>query len=172
MPRHNVWDIKTHFQRSKFWMGLVKWEKWLHLSLQVDNINIKPFATCVKNFNVCSLNTLRLRQNGRHFPDVSFKCIFLNESAWIPIKISLKFVSNGPIDNIPAFVQQMAWRWPGDKPLSEPMVVRLLTQICVTRPQWVKCLNNMSIVPCPQKWILAWLDKYATYGTSKFCWCL
>ena len=32
----------------------------------------------------------------------------------------------------------MAWRRPGDKPLSEPMVVILLTHICVTRPQWVK----------------------------------
>ena len=26
----------------------------------------------------------------------------------------------------------------GDKPLSEPMMVSLLTHICVTRPQWVK----------------------------------
>ena len=32
----------------------------------------------------------------------------------------------------------MASRRPGDKPLSEPMVVRLPTHICVTRPQWVK----------------------------------
>ena len=32
----------------------------------------------------------------------------------------------------------MAWRRPGDKPLSEPMMVSLLTHICVTRPQWVK----------------------------------
>ena len=32
----------------------------------------------------------------------------------------------------------MAWRRPGDKPLSEPMVIRLLTHLCVTRPQWVK----------------------------------
>ena len=31
----------------------------------------------------------------------------------------------------------MAWRRPGDKPLSEPMVVSLLTHICVTRPQRV-----------------------------------
>ena len=31
----------------------------------------------------------------------------------------------------------MAWRRPGDKPLSEPMMVRLPTHICVTRPQWV-----------------------------------
>ena len=32
----------------------------------------------------------------------------------------------------------MAWRQPGDKPLPEPMMVSLLTHICVTRPQWVK----------------------------------
>ena len=31
----------------------------------------------------------------------------------------------------------MAWRLPGDKPLSEPMMISLLTHICVTRPQWV-----------------------------------
>ena len=54
------------------------------------------------------------------------------------ITISLKFVPKGPIDNIPALVQIMAWRRPGDKPLSESMLVRLLTHICVTRPQWVK----------------------------------
>ena len=35
----------------------------------------------------------------------------------------------------------MAWRRPGDKPLSGPMVVSLLTHICVTRPQWVKIIN-------------------------------
>ena len=66
-----------------------------------------------------------------------FKRIFLNENVWIPIKISLKFVPKGPINNIPAMVQIMAWRRPGDKPLSEPMVVSLPTQICVARPQWV-----------------------------------
>ena len=65
------------------------------------------------------LNTLRPRQNGRHYPDDIFKCIFLNENAWIPIKISLKFVPKGPINKIPALVQIMAWRRSGDKPLSE-----------------------------------------------------
>ena len=86
------------------------------------------------------INTLRPRQNGRHVPDDICKCIFSNENVWISIKISLKFVPNGPVNNIPALVQIMAWRRPGDKPLSEPMMVRLLTHICVTRPQWVnKC---------------------------------
>ena len=82
-------------------------------------------------------NTLRPRQNGRHFPDDIFKCIFLNENVWISLKITLKFLPKDPINNIPGLVQIMAWRRPGDKPLSEPMMVSLLTRICVTRPQWV-----------------------------------
>ena len=31
----------------------------------------------------------------------------------------------------------MAWRRPGDKPLSEPVMVSLQTHICVTQPQWI-----------------------------------
>ena len=85
-----------------------------------------------------NFNTLRPRQNGRHFADDIFKCIFLNEIAWIPIKISLKCVPQGPINNIPALVQIMDWCRPGDKPLFGPIMVRLPTHICVTRPQWVK----------------------------------
>ena len=89
--------------------------------------------------------TLRPRQNGRHFPDDIFKCIFLNENVWISINISLKFLPEGPINNIPALVQMMAWRQPGDKPLSEPMMVRLPTHICVTRPQWVIHVSPSSV---------------------------
>ena len=85
-----------------------------------------------------AINILRPRRNGRHFPDDIFKWIFLNENVWISINVSLKFVPRGPINNIPTFVEVTAWRRPGDKPLSEPMVVRLPTHICVTRPQWVK----------------------------------
>ena len=35
----------------------------------------------------------------------------------------------------------MAWRRPGDKPLSEPMIVSLPMHICITRPQWVNRLS-------------------------------
>ena len=35
---------------------------------------------------------------------------------YISINISLKFIPNGPINNIPGFVQIMAWRQPADKP--------------------------------------------------------
>ena len=69
-------------------------------------------------------NTFRPRRDGHHFPDDIFKCILLNENAWILIKILLKF-HKGPINNIPALVQIKAWRRSGDKPLSEPMMVSL-----------------------------------------------
>ena len=84
------------------------------------------------------VNTLRPRQNVRHFADDTFNNIFVNENIRISIEFSLKFVPKGSINNIPALVQIMAWRRWGDKPLSEPMMVRLPTHICVTRPQWVK----------------------------------
>ena len=72
-------------------------------------------------------HTLRPRKNRCYFTDdiFNFKCIFfifLIENVWIPIKISLKIVPKGPIINIPTLDQIMAWRCPGDKPLSEPKV--------------------------------------------------
>ena len=59
--------------------------------------------------SMTKVNTLRPRQNGRLFADDTFKRIFLNENAKISIKISLKFVPKGPINNNPALVQIMAW---------------------------------------------------------------
>ena len=69
-------------------------------------------------------NTLRPRQNGRHFSDDIFKCIFFNGNLWIPIRISLKFVPRGSIDNKWTLVLVMAWRRTGDKPLPEPMMTQ------------------------------------------------
>ena len=107
--------------------------------------------TCVMGASLMRplVNTLRPRQNGLHFPDDIFKCIFLNENERISIKISLKFVPKIPINNIPALVQIMAWRRPGDKPLSEPMTVSLLTHICVNRPQWVNCTQSTYMILKP-----------------------
>ena len=44
------------------------------------------------------VNPLRPTYNGRHFADDIFKHIFINENVWIPINISLKCVSKGPIE--------------------------------------------------------------------------
>ena len=68
--------------------------------------------------------------------DNIFKCILFNENVWISIKISLKFVPKGSINNIPVLVQIIAWR----RSFSEPMMVKLPTNMCVTRPQWVNSL--------------------------------
>ena len=92
-------------------------------------------ATCISSY--LWVNTPRPRQNGRRFAGDTFKRTFLTEKFVILNTISLKFVPKGPINDIPALVQIMAWRRPGDKLLSEPMAVRLLTHICVTRPQWI-----------------------------------
>ena len=89
-----------------------------------------------------TFNTLTPGQHGRHFADI-FKCMFLNENIWIPIKFHWSvFLSVWLTICSPAFVQIMAWRRSGDKPLSEPMMVSILTRICVTRPQWVKILTH------------------------------
>ena len=66
-----------------------------------------------------------------------FKCIFMNEIASISFYFSLKFALKVWINNILALVQIAAWRRPGNKLLSEPMVVSILMHICVTQPQWV-----------------------------------
>ena len=87
----------------------------------------KSLALLVKIRLWLVVNTLRPRQNGRHFADDTFNRIFVNENVGILIKFSLKFVPKGPINNIPALVQTMAWRRPGllsdgTKPLHEPML--------------------------------------------------
>ena len=84
---------------------------------------VHGYFACIGLSVFIYINTLRPRQNGRHFPDHIFKCIFFNEKFWISLKISLKFVPKVRINNIRALVQIMAWRRPGDKPLSEPMMI-------------------------------------------------
>ena len=100
------------------------------------------------------INSLRpTKHNGRHFADDTFKSIFLDKNGGISIKISLKFVHKCPINNIPALVQMMAWRRPGNNPLSETMVVRLPTYIFVTRPQWVNENRPYYLHPCRSWWM-------------------
>ena len=103
------------------------------LSMFVEKDELGKIARIV----VYHFNTLRPKQNGRHFADDTFNRIFVNENFRISIKFPLKFVRTGRINNIPALVQIMARRRSCDKTLYEPVMVSLLTHICVTRPQWV-----------------------------------
>ena len=83
------------------------------------------------------LNSSPPGQNGRHFADDIFKCLFVNEKFCIMIKISLKFVPKGPNDNNPALVKILAWRRIGDKPLSEPMPTQFTNAYMGHQGRWV-----------------------------------
>ena len=116
------------------------------------------------------INTLRLTQNGRYFPNNIFKCILLNENVWILLIISLKFVPQVRINNIPISVQIMAWRQPGDKPLSEPILVNLLTHLCLndlTGQSWLRLSVNSNFhwnqIPC--------IWYFSPWIPAKFCTC-
>ena len=137
--QHKHRDKHRHTQKTN-----TPGEKYHHLAIAADKhfyqstltSSYFPFLVVII-ISITIINSLRLRQNRRHFAEDVFKCNFLNGNVWIPIKISLKFVPTGPINNIPALVQIMAWRRPGDKPLPEPMMDSLPTHICIIRPQWV-----------------------------------
>ena len=118
------------------WYGSITMVTKLSIGLQISPLHIRE-----KLGGCCHVSVPRIsthwgwHKNGCHLPDNIFKCIFLNENCCILIQISLKIVPKGPINNIPAMVQIMAWRRPGNKPLSEPMMVSLPMHICVARPQ-------------------------------------
>ena len=127
---------------------LVYWYRHLY------HIDMSSYRA-VLQYTSDTFNTLSQGQNVHRFPDNIYKCNFLNENVWISIKSSLKFVSKGPINNIPALVQIMAWGWPGNKPMSEPMMVSLLMHICITLPQWVNYAFVMSVlyaISCNMEW--------------------
>ena len=65
----------------------------------ISNMRMTIFEALAKSFNSSSQG-----QNGRHFADDIFRCIFVDEKLCILIKISLKFVPKGPIDNKLALV--------------------------------------------------------------------
>ena len=87
--------------------------------------NLMKLTTCIgwqSSFLPRCCNSSPPGQNGWHFAHDIFRCIYLNEKFCILIRISLKFVPKGSIDNNPGLVKIMAWRLIGNKPLSEPML--------------------------------------------------
>ena len=93
------------------------------------------------------------RQIGHQFPDDIFKCTVLNENQWI----YWSMIPRVQINNIPALVEILAWRRPGAKLLTEPMLVSLLSHICIPQcdcTDWNACFPQNSassavcIIPC------------------------
>ena len=139
------WDhthIFAHWNKGtlQFWKMPISYQ--LHVVILVQSSCLMLFVVYLAKWTWFSPLTHRgWKKNSCLFPNNIFKWIFMNENVWIPIKMSLNFVPNVPINNIPALVQIMAWWRPGAKPLSEPMMVSLLMHMCITRPQWVKSLR-------------------------------
>ena len=146
---------------------------------------VVPLVTPDQRAQVTYFEHIEAETNWQCFTDDIFKRTFFNENVWNSINNSLKFVPKGPINNIPALVQRMAWRRPGDKPLSEPMMVSLPTHMCVTRPQWVTSLapgrygsdflNCVNFMSTPREITLLWMqqntfDEKSTLGLV-MAWC-
>ena len=87
---------------------------------------------------------------GRYKMEAISQTTFSNTFSWMKMyefQLKFQFIPKGTINNISAVVQIMAWRRPGDKTLSEPMMVRLPTHICVTQPQWVNTVYGNGLLP-------------------------
>ena len=93
-----------------------------------------------------------------------FQKTFSNAFSWMKIykyrlRFHWSFFPKGQINNIPALVLIMGLRRSGEKPLSEPMMVSLLTHICATRPQWVNNVSLWNIVQCRRWFIISRFGK-------------
>ena len=123
---------------------VILWDLWYTTPLNhkrnkalITKYSLKPNSTIDNAAGITyvyrtgpgSVNSLRLRQNGRLFADDIFQCIFLKENVWTSVKIWLQFVLKVWINNIPALV------WQATSHYLKQWWSILLTHICVTRPQ-------------------------------------
>ena len=132
--RHHIY-IPSHHTTSNIYTYIYTYWMWCG-----GWVGVCFTAFLYQSVVLLSINTLRPRKVA-----ISFQRTFSNAFSWKKIyKFGLKFHWSFFLRvQLTMFhhwylVQIMAWRRPGDKPLSEPMMVRLPTHICVTRPQWVK----------------------------------
>ena len=86
--------------------------------------------------------TIHFTHWGRKMATI-FQTTFWNGFSWMKMyefKSVIEVFPGGPIYNIPAWVEIMAWRRPGDNPLSEPMVslynIHILYQCHITMVMW------------------------------------
>ena len=140
--------IQLRYIKSKILISIVRVNTGKKLSTRYISSLTRPSLVIIMTH---LLNTSRPRQDGRHFPDNIFQCIFLNKN--ILIDVSMKFAPKGPMNNIPVLVQIMAWGRSGDKPLSVSMMISLPMHICVTRPQWVNLVTVQAICFTARFWL-------------------
>ena len=74
--------------------------------------------------HLCSFNSSPLDKMATISQTTIWNAFLWIKSFCILFRISLNVVSKGPIDNKGALVQVMAWRWIGNKPLPELMLIQ------------------------------------------------
>ena len=92
-----------HSKIMHFKMSPAKWQPFFSRLINVVMVytTIDLNGTLAEWVNGNStFSTLRSKQNDRHFADDILKGIFLNGNFRVWIKISLKFVATGPLDNM------------------------------------------------------------------------
>ena len=151
---------------------------WVATLVQPWSYVLRPLlSTSLRQSPHCSLVrgmgwNYRLTHWGRDKMAAVSKTTFSNAFSWMEMhefhlrfhwRLSLRFW----INNIPALVQIMAWGRSGDKPLSEPMIVNLLSHVRITCAQWVKDLKEFHSVNKHEKWNIIFgiiSDKNVTNG--------
>ena len=137
----NIFNLILFFKDTIF---LLTYTKSMLTRVPITQSSISQFD--IQYSSLQSIKTLRL--NGHHFLDALFKCTFLYENCCILMKISLKFVSHGPIIIMLTLVWIMVWHRPGDKPLSEPMVVSLYASLSLIRLTIVWVYDKFHLIIC------------------------
>ena len=109
MILHNVdWNIQNdswflHSQFCRQSQGSRCLTSYSHIDWRIWHGNDKAIEVSVLVLTIPG-NSSPPGQNGCHFADGIFRCIFVNEKFCTLIKISLKFVPKGSIENNPALV--------------------------------------------------------------------
>ena len=113
-------DLRLNKRLSKQWWGwwfeAISRPLWRHRNAENRPVFWHRHRQCASSSPP--------EQDGRLFADDIFRCIFVNENFCILIQISLKFIRKGPINNVQALVEIMAWCRIGDKPISERMLIQ------------------------------------------------
>ena len=119
IPRHKRLTFKYIFEISikSITTDNVVRQFFFHLSIAGKSTLVLEVAPCQWSMADCwprslknnciikvPVNSSTPGQNGCHFSDNHFRCVFMNDLFSILIKIPLKFVPKGPIDNNPALV--------------------------------------------------------------------
>ena len=154
--KSNQNNLKIELNVSLYWTsGAIIWiyDGSVMASFKVKCFHLRYVVLSCRQLRLLGVgiekvNTLWPRQNGRNFADDTFKCTFFNKNISISLKISPKFVPQVRFNNIPTLVQIMAGHRPGDKPLSELVMVNLLTHIFVTRTLCIKWIFHIRIYVC------------------------